>query len=306
MPEVLVICGPTGCGKTDFAHKFAFDKNCEIVNCDSMQIYSEIPILTASPSDELKSQVPYHLYNFQSVELEFSLAKYTQLAADKIHQISARGNLPVIVGGTGMYINALLYGYNNIPEISGVIRNEARALHSGIGQESFFKLLVEQDPSIITKISPNDTQRSLRAYEVYKQTGQSIFTFQNEKNTLPLAGFDFKVIFLNPARDLLYNICNQRLIDIFNNGAIEEAKSLRRNFMSIDTPAAKAIGFKELISYLNSECSFADSLAMAQQRTRNYAKRQITWFKHQLKDSEVLEYSSLEEFNQIKNDFSLQ
>jgi len=305
MPEVLVICGPTGCGKTDFTHKLAFDKNCEIVNCDSMQIYSEIPILTASPSDSLKSQVPYHLYNFQSVATDFSLAKFTQLAADQIYQISARRNLPIIVGGTGMYINALLYGYNNIPEISDKIRKEIRALHSDIEQENFFKLLVQQDPSIITKISPNDTQRSLRAYEVYKQTGQSIFTFQNEKNILPLEGFDFKIIFLNPARDLLYNICNRRLIDIFNNGAIEEAKNLKENFMPIDTPAAKAIGVKELLSYLNGECSFADSLAVAQQRTRNYAKRQITWFKHQLKEKETFEYSSLEEFNQIKKDFSI-
>lgn len=270
-----------------------------------MQIYSEIPILTASPSDSLKSQVPYHLYNFQSVATDFSLAKFTQLAADRVHQISTRRNLPIIVGGTGMYINALLYGYNNIPEISEEIRKEIRALHSDIGQENFFKLLVEQDQSTITKISPNDTQRSLRAYEVYKQTGQSIFTFQNEKNILPLAGFDFKVIFLNPARDLLYNICNQRLIDIFNNGAIKEAENLKDNFMPIDTPAAKAIGVKELLSYLNGECSFVDSLAVAQQRTRNYAKRQITWFKHQLKEKKTFEYSNLEEFNQIKKDFSL-
>ena len=305
MSRVLIICGPTGCGKTDFAHKLASDNKGEIINCDSMQIYSEIPVLTASPSDKLKSQAPYHLYNFQSVELEFSLAKYTQLAADQIFEVTNRGNLPIIVGGTGMYINALLYGYNNIPEISSEIREQTRALHANVGQINFFKLLQQQDPSTAIKISPSDTQRSLRAYEVYQQTGQSIFTFQNEKNILPLADFDFKIVFLNPARDLLYNICNQRLIDIFNNGAIEEARNLKDNFFPLDTPAAKAIGARELISYLNGECSFADSLSIAQQRTRNYAKRQITWFKHQLKDNNTLEYSNLEQFNQLKKDFSL-
>ena len=302
---MLVICGPTGSGKTDFAHKIALENSGEIINCDSMQIYSEIPILTASPSSRLKSEMPYHLYNFHSVAAEFSVAKYLALAADLIYQVINRGNLPIIVGGTGMYINSLLYGYNNIPEISSEIRENTRSLQKNIGQEKFFKLLADIDSVSATKINPQDTQRSLRAFEVFKQTGKSIFNFQSENNILPLQNVEFKIIFLNPARDLLYNICNLRLIDIFNNGAIDEAKNIKDNFLPLSTPAAKAIGVKELISHLSNECSFEEAVEAAQIRTRNYAKRQVTWFKHQLKEKRIIEYSSVAEFNQIKKDFSL-
>lgn len=305
MPQILVICGPTGCGKTDFAHQFALKNKGEIINCDSMQIYSEIPILTASPSSVLKSEVPYHLYNFQSVILEFSVAKYTTIAASVINQIINNGNLPILVGGTGMYISALLYGYNDIPGISEVIRDESRLLHKNIGQENFFKLLSSIDNLSSTKINPQDTQRSLRAFEVFKQTGKSIFSYQNQDNIFPLGNLSFKIIFLNPTRELLYDICDRRLIDIFKEGAIEEVKNIKDNFPVLHTPAAKAIGARELLSYLNGECDFDEALKAAQKRTRNYAKRQVTWFKHQLKEKDVLEYSSLEEFNQIKKDFSL-
>ena len=305
MRDILVICGPTGCGKTDFAHQFALKNKGEIINCDSMQIYNEIPILTASPSNILKSEVPYHLYNFQSVTSEFSVAKYTTLVSSVIHQIIDRGNLPILVGGTGMYISALLYGYNDIPEISKVVREESRLLHANIGQGNFFKLLCSLDNLSSIKINPQDTQRSLRAFEVFKQTGKSIFSYQNENNIFPLGNLSFKIIFLNPTRELLYNICDRRLIDIFNNGAIEEVKNIKDNLPALNTPAAKAIGAHELLSYLKGECNFADALTAAQKRTRNYAKRQITWFKHQLKEKDSIEYSSLEKFNQIKDSFSL-
>ena len=305
MPKLLVICGPTGSGKTDFAHSFALENKGEIINCDSMQIYNEISIITASPSIRLKSEVPYHLYNFHSVASEFSVAKYLTLASSLIYQVIDRGNLPIIVGGTGMYINSLLYGFNNIPEISNEIRENTRSLHKAIGQEKFFETLKNIDPISVSRINLQDTQRSLRAFEVLKQTGKSIFTFQNENNTLPLPDLKFKIVFLNPERSLLHNICNQRLIDIFNNGALNEAKNVKDKFSPLSTPAAKAIGLKELIAYLDNECSFEEATETAQTRTRNYAKRQVTWFKHQLKEKIVLEYSSLTEFNQIKKDFSL-
>lgn len=347
MPKLLVICGPTGSGKTDFAHEIALKNNGEIVNCDSIQIYTEIPILTASPqatlrykqqlnasefrqtefksktaerstldehsrvsqnsfvSTHLHEDVPYYLYNFQSVKDEFSVAKYTQLAAGKIQEIINREKLPILVGGTGMYINSLLYGYNNIPEILSEVREEARDLQKTLSQEDFYKLLQNIDPLSGTKIKPNDSQRSLRAYEVFKQTGKSIITFQSAENILPLPDMDFEIVFLNPDRDLLYQICNGRLIDIFNNGALEEARSIKDNFSKLTTSAAKAIGLRELVSYLDNEISYEEAVVRAQQRTRQYAKRQVTWFKHQLKEKKVLDYSNLKEFLDLKNSFSL-
>jgi len=311
MKKAIIICGPTASGKSDFAHSLAKKYKGEIVNIDSRQIYKRIPIITASPAMDLQKELPYHLYNFLGVDQEFSVVKYIKLAATKIKEISTKGNIPIIVGGTGLYINALLFGYNEIPSISSDIREYVRKLYTKIGAVDFFDSLKILDPLSASKLNPNDTQRILRAFEVFKQTGKSIVSFQENQNVIPMPEFNFKIIFLYPERNFLYRICNERLEKMFNNGAIEEVFEIkkdltnesgnRRKFPGIK----KALGIEEIISYLDNEISLAKAIELTQNKTRQYAKRQITWFKNQITDKIVLEYSTIQEFEKLISSYNI-
>lgn len=296
---MLVICGPTASGKSYLAHYLAKIYDGEIVNSDSMQIYKHIPIITASPSPIYRNEIPYHLYNFLSVDQEFSVIQYVNHALEKITDIRNRGKLPIIVGGTGLYINSLLFGYNEIPTISPEIRQYVRELHSKIGSCQFFNQLKELDVLASQKLNKHDSQRVIRAYEVFMQTKQSIFTFQATQNIPILPEFDFKVIFLHPEREFLYQTCNTRLEKIFNEGAIEEIALIKENFPDIISSAIKTIGLREILSYLNNEITLQTALNLAQIKTRQYAKRQITWFKNQIKDKITLEYSNNQQFEEL-------
>ncbi len=306
MKKIIVVCGPTASGKTDFAHYLAKKNRGEIVNGDSMQIYRQIPIITASPSPALKEEIPYHLYNFLDIEQEFSVTKYVQLAVKIIKEINNRGNLPIIVGGTGMYINALLYGYSQIPTISPQIRSITRELQDEIGQVEFFKRLTILDPLAKNNLNIFDKQRCLRAYEVVMQTGKSIFTFQATKDFIPLPEYASNVFFLYPERSFLYLSCNNRLKAIFKQGAIEEISRIQRNNANnIPTSALRAIGVQEIMAYLDKKTTLDRAMECSQNKTRQYAKRQITWFKNQIKDKLTLEYSSYEEFKKLIENFIL-
>jgi tRNA dimethylallyltransferase len=300
MVDILVICGPTASGKTDFAHKLALENNGEIINCDSMQIYKELPILSVSPSVDLTEKLPYHLYNFHSITQSFSVAEYAKLSSAKIHEVINKGKLPIIVGGTGMYINALLYGYNEMPEISEEIRRYAKELQQKEGQANFFDILKNIDSQAGVRLNANDVQRSIRAFEMFKQTGKSIFSFQNEENISLIKNLTFKIVLLYPERNFLYNLCNMRLIELFRNGAIQEVKNVKENFDNLETSAMKAIGLKEISLFIDDTISIEKAIYQAQCRTRQYAKRQITWFKNQLKEKTILQFSNFEEFRQLK------
>jgi tRNA dimethylallyltransferase len=227
------------------------------------------------------------------------VVKYVQLAVEVIKQISNQGNLPIIVGGTGMYINALLFGYSQIPSISPEIRQHTRKLHAEVGQTEFFKQLTILDPLAQNNLNILDKQRSLRAFEVFMQTNQSIFTFQAVKGLSPLPEFDFKVFSLCPERSFLYLTCNERLKKIFSQGAIDEIKMIKNNLGNTNTPKARAIGIQEIMAYLDNRISLSEAIDLAQNKTRQYAKRQVTWFKNQIKDKVTLEYSSHEEFKEL-------
>ena len=206
MKKAVIICGPTASGKTNFAHELARKNNGEIINADSMQIYQQLPIITASPSQELKQDLPYHLYNFLNIDTEFSAAKYATSASRAILEISNRGKLPIIVGGSGMYINMLIYGFSSIPDIDHETRSNARSLHKALGPNEFFNLLKAADPEVAKILNIGDTQRVLRAYEVIKQSGKSILDYQAQENLLLLPDFAFDIILLMPERNFLYEI----------------------------------------------------------------------------------------------------
>lgn len=302
--QAIIICGPTASGKTSFAHNLATRYKGEVINCDSMQLYN-LPIITASPAVNYRQNLPYHLYNCLPLDQEFSVVKYTSLAIKKIEEVIAGGTLPIIVGGTGMYINALLQGYSWIPSITVEVRDYVRKLQTELGQENFFNQLRLLDPLAAAALHFNDRQRAARAYEVFYQTGKSILSFHSTENIVSLPAYNFKVIFLCPERQFLYSVCNERLRNIFLQGGIEEVKSLKDELMATRTSIVKAVGVQEILAYLNDAISLEQAIVLAQNRTRQYAKRQITWFKHQIKSKVTLKYASLQEFENIESNFNI-
>ncbi|AXU06559.1 tRNA (adenosine(37)-N6)-dimethylallyltransferase MiaA [Rickettsia japonica] len=302
--SIIILCGPTASGKSYLGHELAKAYNGEIINIDSMQVYKEIPIITASPPKSYKTEILYHLYNFLSMTEDFSVIKYLKLATEKIKEITDRGKLPILIGGTGLYINSLVFGYNNIPDISEDLRAQVRNLYVKIGNIELWGKLEKLDPLAASKINQNDTQRLIRAYEVFMQTGKSIFSFQTLPKEQILSDFNFKIIFLNPERKFLYKTCDERLNKIFKEGAIDEIALIKKQFAPKDYTHLKAVGVKEILAYLNGHLTLDEALNAAQIRTRQYAKRQVTWFKNQIQDKITLEYANQEEFTQtLKNPF---
>ena len=294
--KAVIVCGPTAGGKTGFAHEFAKKHNGEVVNADSMQIYKQIPIITASPSNELKSEINYHLYNFLSVDNDFSAVKYVQNASNTIQAIAKEGKLPIITGGTGLYIEMLTNGYHIIPEIKPEIRYEARNQLNLHGNADIFCILEKSNPQIINHINIADKQRLLRAYEIFLQTGKSILDFHNEKKYNPLADFEFQIYLLMPSRDFLYQMCNNRFSYLFGAGALEEIRSLKKDYPDLQTTASKALGIQQIIDYLNDKIDKETAIASASMQTRRYAKRQCTWFKNQLQHKTTIHFKNQEEY----------
>lgn len=303
--DIIILCGPTASGKSYLGHALAKACGGEIINIDSMQVYKEIPIITASPPESYKNEIPYHLYNFLSITEDFSVVKYLKLAAEKINQVTTSGKLPILIGGTGLYINSLVFGYNNIPDISNDLRQQVRKLHNDIGNIELHNRLTNLEPLASSKINQSDTQRLIRAYEVVLQTGKSIFSFQTLPKEQILSEFNFKIIFLNPERKFLYKICDERLANIFKDSVIDEIALIKKQFNSENYLNLKAVGIKEILAYLENKLTLGAALNLAQTRTRRYAKRQITWFKHQIKEKMTLDYSNEEEFLQVTRKFSI-
>lgn len=304
--KAIIICGPTASGKTAYAHSLALSKVSKgepsaIVNCDSMQIYQQIPIITASPEQEMKQQLPYHLYNFKSIEQDFSVAEYLELATAEIRKIISTDQLPIIVGGTGMYVSALLNGINNIPSIDGKIRNYVRDIYAKEGTAPLYSELLEKDPIAAQKLNSGDSQRIMRALEVMLQTGKSIFEFQQQKTTSPMPEITFETIMLAPSRKFLYEMCNHRLSQMFNNGAIEEIESILKSSKQFGSSASKALAIPQIILYLQGKISKSEALKIASAKTRQYAKRQTTWFNNQIINKQILNFDSYEEYQAACN-----
>lgn len=280
--SVFIVCGPTAGGKTQFAHQLALNNNGEVVNADSMQIYRQIPIITASPDQTLQSENTYHLYNFLGVDQEYSVIKYVQNAQKTIELLHQKGKTPVITGGTGMYISMLLSGYNDIPDIADDVRSEARSLQEKMGNQHLYEILKKVDPEIAKHLKPGDTQRIIRAYEVLQQTGKSILYFQHQLKQYPLDGYEVHIYYIRPNRDILYKSCNERFEYLFNNGAVEEVQQLIHTYPNLTTSASKALGIAQIIAYLQGKLSKAEAIEEASMLTRRYAKRQCTWFNNQI------------------------
>ncbi len=279
---MLIICGPTASGKSKFAIEKANQIDGEIVNIDSIQVYKEIPILTCSPTEEDKLYLPHHLYNHISIIEPYSASIYINEALEVIEKITSRNKVPIIVGGTGLYIKALSQGLSPIPDIPLDIRESVRKLFIEIGKEEFYKKLISLDPLALSNIHPSNSQRLMRAYEVFMHTGKSIFEFHKSITLSPLANYNVKTTILMPERDELYKRCDVRFLELMKIGVIEEVLALKG---VVDKTKIKAIGFSEIMRYIEGEITKEEAINIAQTKTRQYAKRQITWFRHQMSEA---------------------
>ncbi len=281
MKKVILLAGPTASGKSDLAIYLAKKIDGEIINADSMQVFKEIKILSARPNNY--KGIKHHLYGFLSVKKNFSTGEWLKLVEKKVIQIIRKNKIPIIVGGTGLYFKALLDGLAKIPDVKQTQRQKVTALYNKIGNKEFYKKLVKLDPKCKNKISSNDKQRMIRFYEVKFYTKKSIFLWQKETRH-NLKNYHFIKLFLNLPRPFLLKKINKRFNQMMDNGALKEAQMFNNLGIHSQLTANNILGLKELISHLNGKTSIDYAFERSIIRTRQYVKRQMTWFRGQMKD----------------------
>jgi tRNA dimethylallyltransferase len=272
---VIVIAGPTGVGKTKVAIELAKKLNCNIINADSRQLYKEITIGTAKPNNKELSEVQHYFVNSQSIHDLFSTGDFEKQAIEIINEQIANGQKYMIVsGGTGMYINALLNGLDELPDGDENIRKELKSDYEKFGIEVLLKRLFELDEITFSTIAKDNPQRIMRAIEVCLITGKKYSDFLNKK--LANRKFTSIKIALNLERDKLYSQINRRVDNMLLNGLENEAKEV---YLYRNLYALKTVGYNELFDYFEGKITYEKAIELIKQHTRNYAKRQITWFK---------------------------
>ena len=279
--KIILISGPTASGKSNFAIKLAKKIRGEIINADSMQVYKELRILTARPIKKEYQKIKHHLYGFQSVKKKFSTGKWLKLVTEKINIIKKRKNIPILVGGTGLYFKALTDGLVKIPNIPIKFRNKIRNLQKKLGQKKFYKQLIKLDPLINEKINSTDVQRSIRAYEVKSYTKKSLVDwFKNTKSKF--TNDDFIKIYIDfPRQDLIDKI-STRVDQMLKQRAITEVKKFLKLKVSKDKTSNKVIGINEIKDFLNKKSDLSEVKEKITIKTRQYAKRQSTWVRGQM------------------------
>lgn len=279
MNKVIVIIGPTAVGKTALSIDLAKKLNSEIISGDSMLIYKGFDIGTAKPSVAEQAWIKHHLIDVLEPNSSFSVTEFKERAAELVDNINARGKIPVIAGGTGLYTKALLENYNfNKTSANEDYRLSLEQIAKEQGKEQLHKMLETVDPKSAQRLHINDTRRVIRALEVFHQGGEYI-SQDKELNSNNLLAYDAVVIGLNMDRAKLYERINNRVDIMMENGLLDEVKLLLHNGVKKDCQAMQAIGYKELVWYLEGICSLEFAVDKIKQATRNFAKRQLTWFR---------------------------
>jgi len=276
-PKIVAICGPTGVGKTELGVFLAEALDGEVVNYDSVQIYRELNIGTAKPTEEEKKGIPHHLYDVISIKEEFNAAKFVELADKVVAEIGKKGRIPILVGGTGLYLRAFEYGLFKVevdPEVREKLRKQANS-----DLQSLYEELKAKDPDYAQKISPNDRVRIVRALEVILSTGKKFSYFHEKNRFFTKKRYSIIKVGLLLDRKELYSRINKRVLKMIEKGWIEEVKKLLEAGYPPDLKAFNAIGYRHIINYLKGELSLERAIELIQRDTRRYAKRQITWFK---------------------------
>ena len=283
---VLVIAGPTASGKSALALRLADAFDGTVINADSRQVYCDLRVLTARPDAAAEEQVPHRLYGFLDAAERGSVAKWRALAVAEIAAVIRAGRLPIFVGGTGLYIRALQRGLAPVPDIPEVIRQEALELHRLLGGVGLHEQLAQLDPAGAQRLFPGDRQRLVRAYEVVRATGIPLGAWQCQIHSS--SRYRFATILLMPPRDTLYAACDSRFVQMIEKNAVGEAAALAHRGLDADLPAMKTVGVPELVRHLRGEIRLEVAIVTAQRATRQYAKRQTTWFRHQITPDLIL------------------
>lgn len=280
MPELLVITGPTATGKTALGVCLAELLGGEVVGADSMQIYRGMDVGTAKPTPQEMRGVRHHMIDVAEPAERFSAAKYAAMASQCVDDILARGRVPIVVGGTGLYIDALLRReeFAAAPGNSG-IREALEAEYDALGGEIFCEKLAAVDPARAAKLAPGDKKRLVRALEVYRLTGETITAHDERSKTLPPRYTSMKIALDFTAREKLYERIDRRAAQMFENGLVDEVRALLAAGVSDQATAMQAIGYKETAAYLRGEYDLAEAVERVQRESRRYAKRQLTWLR---------------------------
>lgn len=296
--KIIVIVGPTASGKSQLALAIAQESDAVIINADSMQVYTAIPVLSAQPDANEQSLVPHKLYSILDATASCSVGVWLALAKEAIDAALMQGKQPIVVGGTGLYIKSLLRGISPIPDIDESVRNKMRTLFMEIGNTAFHALLEKHDPIMAKRLPPGDSQRMIRSMEVLEQTGISLAQWHEVSPVSYYNQDDFTSLTLIPPRTLLYHNCDSRFRHMLKNGALDEVRSLMQAELPPTLPVMKTLGVQELRRYLNGEITQEDAISLAQTSTRHYAKRQLTWFRHQIPESHIVSYENTQEEQQ--------
>ena len=293
--KIILIYGPTASGKSKFAVNLAKKINGEIINADSMQVYKELKILSARPNQKDYKKIKHHLYGFQNVKKKFSTGSWLKLAYKNISDIKKRKKVPILVGGTGLYFKALTDGLVRIPNIPIKYRDKIRSLHKKIGSKNFFLKLIRLDPLVKNYLNPLDTQRVIRAYEIKSFTKKSMYEwFKNTKSKYEQR--DFYKIYIDFPRVELIEQINSRINEMIDRGAIPEVKKFIKLKVPKNKTASKAIGVSEIKEFLNKKIQISELIDKISIKTRQYAKRQVTWSRGHMSDWNKIKSNNLNQF----------
>jgi tRNA dimethylallyltransferase len=300
-PKVIVICGPTALGKTSTAIHLAKHFDGEIVGADSMQIYRHMDIGTAKPTLDEQSRVKHHMIDFIDPDEHFDVRTYATLSREKIMELHEQTIIPFVVGGTGLYIKALLHGLFKTKALNSDIRGRLKAEVQAYGSAYLYKKLCRQDPDTAKKIHSNDTYRIMRALEVYESTGKTLAKYHQEHGFRDSPFVALK-IGLYISREMLYKRINKRVEIMINSGFVNEVKRLLVMGYSPELKSMQSIGYRHIVNFIEGHCTWDETVRTLKRDTRRYAKRQMTWFKA---DPEVIwkEPEALEDIKELIKKF---
>ena len=282
-PLITLIAGPTASGKSRLALEMAERTGAVIINADSQQLYADLRVLSARPSLEDEARADHRLYGIADAAEAWSVGHWSRAVVDLLESLRAEARPALIVGGTGLYFSALTRGLADIPPVPAAAREEATALYDTEGETAFRLRLTTFDPPAAAAIAPGDRQRLTRAYAVARATDRSLSDWQASTTPMLEPGTYQKLV-IEPDRAALYANCDRRVTEMVEQGALDEVRALSVRNLNPALPAMKAVGVREFASHLAGETTLDDAIDAARQATRNYAKRQLTWFRNQTAD----------------------
>ena len=282
-PLVTLIAGPTASGKSRLAMETAHATGAVVINADSQQLYADLRVLSARPSVEDEAEIPHRLYGVADAADAWSVGRWSRAVMDLLAELTAEKRPALLVGGTGLYFNALTKGLAEIPPVSVEMRDAVQAEYDTGGEAAFRRHLAEVDRAAEAAVFPGDRQRLVRALSVHRASGRALSDWRADTQPL-LAPGSYDALVVEPPRERLYASCDARVDIMMAHGALDEVRALVARDLDPDLPAMKAVGVRELAAHLAGELPLPDAVAAVKQSTRNYAKRQLTWFRNQQRD----------------------